>query len=307
MKNINVIIIGGPTASGKTDVSLYLAQKLETEIISCDSRQIYKYLNIGTAKPSKEELAIAKHHFIDTLEPDVYFSAGHFAEQALPILQKLNEQGKTPIIVGGSGFYIDALCYGMFDENADTPERKANIKKYNKLLKELGRDYLYDELQKVDPIAAEQYSDRNPRRIIRALEYYDTHKSPFSEVKNTIELPNIKPSYWGVQWEREALYDRINLRTELMWEQGLIKETEDVLNMGFSPELNSLNTVGYKECIAFLNGDMTKMQAIEEMQKNTRRYAKRQLTWFKRYGSMNYLTGNAEEIADEIIKQTSKK
>jgi tRNA dimethylallyltransferase len=303
MNKIKLIVIGGPTASGKTDVSLELAKMLDSEIISYDSRQVFKYLDIGTAKPTQEELAVAKHHFIDCLELTDYFSAGRFAEEAYPIIQNLNARGKTPILVGGTGFYVDALCNGMFDEEkSDNSKRKEITKKYDEIYKNEGSDKLVELLKEVDPKAVEQYADKNHRRLIRALEYYEINGKRFSEANQELPETNLEPHFFGVEWDREMLYNRINLRTELMWEKGLIEETQKVLDMGYSSDLNSLHTVGYKECIKFLDGEWEKSFAIEEMKKNTRRYAKRQLTWFRRYENMKYLTGNSKEIAEEIIK-----
>lgn len=305
---IPLILIGGPTASGKTAVSLELARRIDSEIISADSRQVYKYLDIGTAKPNADELTLAKHHFIDTLEPDEYFSAGRFGDEAFATARNIYRSGKMPIVVGGSGFYIKALCEGMFEEDsADNSERAKLQQKYQAILEEQGRDELRRRLEKVDPEAAGNYSDGNPRRLIRALEYYDLHGKPFSHAKNETRNRPVKPFYFAPEHTRETLYERINMRTELMWENGLVEETEKVLNMGFSPELNSLNTVGYKECIAFLKGDIKKNEAIEEMKKNTRRYAKRQLTWFRKYDSMLYLPSNPEQAAEEIIKTAGVK
>ncbi len=297
-----LIVIGGPTASGKTDVSLELANMLDSEIISYDSRQVFKHIDIGTAKPTKEELTVAKHHFIDCLELTDYFSAGRFAEEAYPIIQDLKERGKTPILVGGTGFYVDALCNGMFDEEkSDNLERKKITKKYNEIYKNEGVNKLVDLLKKVDPEAVAQYPDKNHRRLIRALEYFEMNEKPFSQANEDLAETNLEPYFFGIDWDREKLYHRINLRTELMWEKGLIEETQKVLDMGYSPDLNSLHTVGYKECIKFLDGEWEKDFAIEEMKKNTRRYAKRQLTWFRRYENMKYLDGTSKEIAEQII------
>ncbi len=302
MINKKVIVIGGPTASGKTEVSLELAKLIDVEIVSADSRQVFKYLDIGTAKPNKTELSAVKHHLIDFLEPDEYYSAGRFGDDAEKIVEEITERNTVPLVVGGSGLYIDSLCFGFCDENIGENEKRFEIREeLNKRLIELGKDQLYDELIAVDPVSAQKYDDKNPMRIIRALEYFQINGNPFSTAQRITKNRGIEPYFFDIAHNREVLYERINRRTDIMWEIGLVEETQRVLNMGFSPTLNSLNTVGYKECIAYLTGEMSKETAIEEMKKNTRRYAKRQTTWFKRYENMVHLTGTSEEMARKIL------
>ncbi|MEI6089869.1 MAG: tRNA (adenosine(37)-N6)-dimethylallyltransferase MiaA [bacterium] len=301
--NKKVIVIGGPTASGKTEVSLELANLMSVEIISADSRQVFKYLDIGTAKPNKEELSAVKHHLIDFLEPDEYYSAGVFGDDAERIISEIYARNAIPLVVGGSGLYIDSLCFGLCEDDSNANDNRFGIReKLNQRLIDFGKDKLYEELMEVDPVSAQKYADRNPMRIIRALEYFEIHKTPLSTAHRTLTNRNIEPYFFDIAHEREKLYDRINYRSEIMWESGLVEETQRVLDMGFPPTLNSLNTVGYKECIAYLKGDMSKSTAIEEMKKNTRRYAKRQTTWFKRYENMVHLSGTPTEMAQKIIK-----
>lgn len=277
------IVIIGPTASGKTSLSLKLSEISDIEIISSDSRQLYKYLDIGTAKPTKEELNAVKHHFIDYLTPDEYYSAGRFGKEAKVILKKIHENNKIPVITGGSGLYIQALCDGLFDEEAENEKREGIRKTLYSELEKCGKEELYNKLIALDPEIANYYADKNPRRTIRALEHILTTGELFSTaIKKNFEK-KLKCVYFGINFEREELYKRINKRVDIMIEQGLIKETENVLNMGYSKDINSLNTVGYKEIINFLEGTYSLDFAIEEIKKNTRRYAKRQITWFKRY------------------------
>jgi tRNA dimethylallyltransferase len=278
---IDLVVIAGPTASGKTRLSLKLAEYFDIEIISADSRQVYKYLDIGTAKPEPDELRKVPHHFISILEPDDYYSAGKFGEEAREKIREIKSRDKIPVAAGGSGLYIKALCEGLFSE--EEPENNAEIREnLNIKLIESGRESLFDELKKIDPASADNYPDKNPVRIIRALEYFHSTGKLFSEAK--LETPGHSLNYkiFYIDFPRETLYDRINRRTEEMWERGLEEETRKVLNMGYSPELNSLNTVGYKECISYFAGDFTRQQAIEKMKQNTRRYAKRQTTWFRK-------------------------
>lgn len=224
-------------------------------------------MSIGTAKPTADEMQGIKHHLIDFLDPDQDYSAGIFEKDAEQIIKNLDNENKIPIIAGGSGLYVKALVEGLFGDNKSeaTMEVRDKLKEQ---LSEKGKDFLYSELMRIDPKSAEKYSDRNSRRIIRALEYYYSEGKLFSEAHHEDTLKNLYyPVYLALEWEREIIYDRINRRTELMWDNGLIEETEQILNRGYEKSLNSLNTVGYKECIAFLEGDWSKDKAIEEMKK----------------------------------------
>lgn len=300
---IDLIVITGPTASGKTDLSFKLAEKYPIEIISADSRQVFKYMDIGTAKPTIEELAKIPHHFIDIVAPDEYYSAGRFGEEAYQKVKEIIDRKKIPIVVGGSGLYIKALVEGLFDENPG--EEILEIREeLHKILKEKGKQALTNELAKVDRASFEKYSDGNHRRIIRALAYYRHHGKPISEAKEEMaQERDIRPHYFGIEHSRENLYERINLRTEKMWERGFISEVEKLLDMGYSPELNSLDSVGYKECIQFLLGKITKEEAISEMQKFTRRFAKRQLTWIRNQTpELRWIGWDEIDKIEEIIK-----
>ena len=301
-----VIVILGPTASGKTDVSIELSKFIECEIISADSRQIYRYLDIGTAKPTINELNKVKHHFIDILNPDEYFSAGLFGKMGEAVIDELFNKNKIPVIAGGSGLYIKALCEGLFAEDKidDTNEIRKIL---NNRLQSEGIENLYDELVKADYESALLYSDKNPRRILRALEYYHLTGLPLSKAhKEKCDKKNFTALYFGIRFEREILYDRINKRSEFMWEDGLVDETIKVIEMGYSQELNSLNTVGYKECLSYLKGDITRIRAIELTKQNTRRYAKRQMTWFRKNENINWLDGGNDKLIAEKILTISK-
>ena len=298
-----IVVIGGPTASGKTGAAVALAERMNIEVLSADSRQVFKYLDFGTAKPTAEEQSAVKHHFVDFLEPDEYYSAGLFADQAEEKANELLESGIIPIVVGGSGLYIKGLCEGFFEENLDEKENNRIRDELHKRLENKGIECLISELEIYDLKSVELYSDKNPRRIIRAMEYYQTTGTALSEAQEKhAKQKNFRVLNFAVDVERSKLYEKINLRADIMWESGLIEETEKVLNMGFSSDLNSLNTVGYKECIAFLKGDMSKEEAIEIMKRNTRRYAKRQMTWFRKVPNIKWLSGNSDFIADQIIK-----
>lgn len=298
-----VIVIAGPTASGKTGVSIELSKLMEIEIVSADSRQLYKYLNIGTATPNDEELKLVKHHFISTLDPTDYYSAGQFGKEATEVCFNIIARGRVPVIVGGSGLYIKALCEGFFDES-DITDVTDIREKLTSLLEKKGKDFLYDELKKNDPESAQLYSDKNPRRVIRALEYFQSTGEKFSKaMKEKFISSPFKPLYFAIDYPREELYNRINQRAEIMWKEGIIEETKKVLKMGYSPQLNSLNTVGYKEAIQFLNAELSENKALDKLKQSTRRYAKRQITWFKRINKMVWLSGTQKEIAHKIYER----
>ena len=302
----NVIVIAGATASGKTDLSIELAENLPIEIISADSRQVFKYLDIGTAKPTQKELATVKHHFIDIINPDEYFSAGYFGNTAFISINEIFSRNKIPVIVGGSGLYIKALCEGLFDDESETVYSEIRSELEDRLRTE-GIDILYSELEKIDNISFNKYNDKNPRRIIRALEYYQIHKIAFSDAHSVFDKSrNIKPIYFAIDRNREELYNRINLRTDLMWSNGLVRETELVLDMGFSPDINSLNTVGYKETIQYLNKEISEKKAIELIQQHTRNYAKRQMTWFRKIPNIMFIQNDIEILINNISSNKSK-
>lgn len=302
LPNTALAIIGA-TASGKTDLSIACAQKLgvNAEIVCADSRQIYKHLDIGTTKPTPEEQSLVPHHCIDIVEIDQDCSAGAYASIARPIIGGLISNNALPIMVGGSGLYIKALCEGFFSMPGIDSTLQAGIRtELNQQLEEHGKDWLFDQLFKVDPESCALYSDKNPRRILRALEFYRITGWRFSEKKSEMEDEStFVTKYVGIEMPREELYDRINKRTEQMWE-ALVEETKKVLAMGYSPTLNALNTVGYKEAIAFIYGNISEKEAIEKMKQSTRNYAKRQLTWFRRNPAIHWISGEREEMVDKV-------
>jgi len=298
-----IIVILGPTASGKTKVSVELSKLLKIEVISADSRQIYKYLNIGTATPSAQELKAVKTHFINKLDPDEYYSAGKFGDDAEKVANEILQNGKIPVVVGGTGLYIQSLCEGFFHDEKDESLRSEIMTKLENQLKEKGINFLYDKLKSVDSVSVEKYIDKNPRRIIRALGYYELTGIPFSDAhKKYQKNRNFNIYYFGIEFPRKELYERINIRAEQMWHGGLLDEVRLVLAMGYPTNLNSLNTVGYKEAIAFLNGELSEFEALEKMKQNTRRYAKRQMTWFRKNKNIIWLAGSGKEIAKKIYE-----
>jgi tRNA dimethylallyltransferase len=299
-----VIVIVGPTCSGKTKLSLEIAERLNSEIISADSRQIYKYLDIGTAKPSVSDLKKVKHHFIDELDPNEVFNVSIFAARARDIIQKLIDYNTLPIIVGGSGLYIKAVIDGI-TESADTNKKIRT--QLLELRQKYGNDYLYDELKKVDELSASKMLPQNWKRVMRALEVYRLTGKPIWQ-HHTEQKKNIKFNYHqvGLLWDRETLYHNIEKRVDEMIELGLIKEVKNLLDSGYSKTLNALNTVGYKEIIQYVDNEISLDRAIELIKRNTRHYAKRQMTWFNKDKRISWYQINQPsdlvEICDKILK-----
>lgn len=272
-----LIVIVGPTAIGKTALSIQLAKHLKTDIISCDSRQFYKEMNIGTAVPSIEELEAAKHYFIQNRSVFDIYNVGQFEIDALKKLEELFEIHQTVIMVGGSGLYIDAVIKGfdVFPE-IDPKIREQLINR----LEEEGIKTLQHELQKLDPLSYESIAIDNPHRLIRALEICIGSNQPYSSFINKEKKQrNFRVVKIGLEAERSVLYDRINKRVDLMIENGLIDEAKNLFQ---HKDLNALQTVGYRELFSYFDGSISLEKAIEEIKKNSRRFAKRQLTWFRR-------------------------
>lgn len=295
-----LISIIGPTAIGKTALSIKLAQHFNTEIISADSRQFYKEMQIGTAAPSKEELAAAKHHFIHHKSIKDNYNVGAFEKEALQCLNTLFKTKDVVIIVGGSGLYVDAVTKGL-DE---FPEVDKNIREdLNKQLKEHGISVLQTQLKQLDNHSFNAIAIDNPHRVIRALEICIGSGKPYSSFLNKgKEKRNFKTITVGLSAERNVIYNRINQRVNLMMKQGLLEEVKALVPY---QTLNALNTVGYKELFNYLNGEWTLDFAVSEIKKNTRRFAKRQLTWFKKNETALWFDYTAD--LNDIIKKLEKK
>jgi tRNA dimethylallyltransferase len=295
MKNKFLISIMGPTASGKTNLAIQLAQHFKTEIISADSRQFYKGLDIGTAKPSKEELASVKHHFIDCLEVDSNYNAGQFEDDALKTLDQIFEKNDIAVMVGGSGLYLSAVLFGI-DPFPEIP-RETRLRALN-FYKEHGLQALRDELRNLDPIYFLEVDLDNPRRLMRALEVCYASGQPYSSFRNQgpqeRKFRSIKIAY---QWDRDLLYERINIRVEDMISKGLIAEAQ---NFSAHKESTALDTIGYKEVFQFLDGTFTKEEAIDLVKRNSRRYAKRQSTWFQKDTDIHWFSPLAQ--TKDIVK-----
>ena len=305
-KKPKVIVIVGPTASGKTALSIELAKKINGEIVSCDSMQIYKDMNIGSAKPTTEEMQGIKHYLIDEVEPTQRFSVAEYKKRAEQAIEEIIEKGKTPIIVGGTGLYANSLIYGIeFDQI------KFNENYRNKLMQEAeteeGLQKLYEQAKKIDPKAMEKISFNDKKRIIRVLEIF--HSTGKTKTQQEIESrkKELKYNYkvFAINIERQKLYERINKRVDIMIAQGLIDEVKHILKK-YKEFPTAMQAIGYKEVVEYLNGSITKDEAIEKIKQESRRYAKRQITWFKRIEDIIWLNGlekiqnNLEIILEEI-------
>lgn len=295
----NIICIAGPTASGKTALAVELARELNGEVVSCDSMYVYKRMNIGTAKPTPEEMGGIVHHMIDVAEPEEDFSVSKYCEMAAPIVEDIVSRGKTAIIAGGTGLYMDSLIKG----NDFAPFPATGIReKLEAKAAEVGFDAMLEELRHVDPDAAQRLKDA--RRVIRALEvYYETGITITEHNRRTQAIPpRFEPLWLGLDFaNREELYDRINRRVDIMLQQGLIQEIRELLASGIPANCTAMQAIGYKEFVAALDGRGTIEQAAEEVRKSSRHYAKRQLTWFRRNRNIHWLTRETGESSDEII------
>ncbi len=300
-----IIVIVGPTASGKTELGINVARKLNSEIISADSRQFYKGMNIGTAKPTPEELAAVKHHFIDNLEIEENYNAGEFENEALEIIRKLHSENKIPVVVGGSGLYIQAIVDGILQNVSNDEEYRAELKK---LREERGNEYIYELLKRRDPVSAAKMLPQNWKRVMRALEVLHITGKPIWQLQAEYKREDDFVIFqFGLKWERKKLYERIEQRVDKMIEQGLVEEVKQIIDNGFSKDINALNTVGYKEIIDFLEGNISLERAIELIKRNTRRYAKRQLTWFGKDERIKWFEVDENtyftELANKIIEE----
>lgn len=291
--NKTLIIIAGPTAIGKTTLSIKLAKYYHTEIISADSRQFYREMNIGTAKPSEAELNAVKHHLINSHSVLDQFNAGDFEKESIEIINKLFLDHDQVIMAGGSGLFINAVSHG-FDQ---LPVASEEIRDHlNKIFEEKGIEFLQEWLKKVDPVYYEEVDIFNPQRIIRALEVFESTGKVFSSLRTNIKKQrpfNIVKI--GLNTDREKLYERINIRVDQMVNDGLIGEVE---NLKPYRHINPLNTVGYSEIFNYLDGNSSREEAIEKIKQNTRRFAKRQITWFKKSEDIKWF--NATEVESII-------
>lgn len=300
-----ILVLVGPTASGKTEISLHLAEQLKGEIISADSRQIFKFLDIGTAKPTREQRGRIPHHFVDELTPDREFNAGTFGVRGRDLIHEIFGRGKLPIVVGGSGLYVHSLIDGFFEGPGADKELREILERR---VEAEGIKNLLEELRKVDPVTAERIDPTKPRRVIRALEVYHITGKPLSQLHvDSAPVIDFGAIQFGLEWDRKELYSRIEKRCERMLTKGLLKEVEDLERRGYTDKLNALNTVGYAEAFAYRRGEISYDEMVRLFKQNSRRYAKRQLTWFRRDERVRWVpvdgTASPEQIARRILRE----
>jgi tRNA dimethylallyltransferase len=295
-----IIIICGPTGVGKTAVALKLSQKFKGEIIGADSMQVYRLMDIGTAKPTQTQQAAVPHHLIDVVFPDEPFDAASFAEMADNIINSLIPRGVLPFIVGGTGLYIKALMHGLFRTR---PATREVLKQLKNEAEKHGSDNLHHRLSIYDPKTAEKIHPNDTFRIIRALEIFEVTGKPISSFHDEHQFSNNK--YWAlkicIHSDRKKLYEHINQRVDEMMKNGFLNEVNMLLKKGYAPELKSMQSLGYRHMVEFISGKISWEEALDHMKRDTRRYAKRQLTWFKADQEMKWFTPDQiEQMQDEI-------
>lgn len=304
-----LVIIAGPTACGKTATSIELAKKINGEIISADSMQVYKYMDIGTAKATKQEMQDIPHYLIDEFYPDEEFNVMIFQKKAKDYIDQIYKKGKIPILVGGTGFYINAL---VFDNNFVEEESDSNLRnELYELAEKNGVEYLHNMLKEFDPESAEKIHYNNVKRVARAIEFYKKTGKPISEHNKEAKSKSspYKTAFIVLDMDRQKLYERINKRVDVMIEDGLVDEVKMLLEKGYKKELVSMQGLGYKEIVAYINGETSLEEAIEKLKQSTRHFAKRQLTWFRGQTDglwIDISDGDVDNAVNKIIDYMEK-
>lgn len=296
--NKKVYIIGGPTAAGKSIVALYLAKRVKGEIVNCDSVQLYKYMDIGSAKPSQKDMKAIPHHLYGFVDPSDDITVAQYQKLAFDKIDEILARGNTPIVVGGTGLYLNSLIYKM--SFAAKPINLKRREELEHLADVRGNEYLFELLSAVDPDAAARIHPNNIRKIIRAIEAYELG----SKLESMDKLePNTKYDFKIniVNMEREWLYTRINRRVDKLMEEGLLKEVKHLLSMGYNSETPAMKGIGYKELLLYLDGKVTLEEAVNNIKTNTRHYAKRQLTWFKRYENAHWIEIQKGQMVGNVV------
>lgn len=296
---IPILILTGPTAVGKTALSIELAKILGGEIISADSMQIYRKMDIGSAKISQEEMDSVVHHMIDVVDPDEDFSVADFHDMASQIISDIDKRGKLAIVTGGTGLYLNSLVYDMdFGGTNSDPSIRKDLEE---ILNDKGKDYLYRLLQDLSPEAAKRIHPNNTKRVIRAIEVYKTG-GDMGDFSNDLKYnPKFDAKIIVLNRDRSILYDRINQRVDMMFDMGLLDEVKGLHQMGYTSQMQSMKGIGYKEVLEYFDGKMTLEESIDILKQGTRRYAKRQITWFKRYENALWLDlDKVTELDDQI-------
>lgn len=311
MKKDNLFILIGPTAIGKTALSIELAKRFNGEIISADSMQIYKYMDIGSAKVTKEEMDGIPHYLLDIVAPDEEFTVAKYKRNAVELIKDINNRNKLPMVVGGTGLYINSLVYNL--DFTEVPPNEEIRKELEDLANKYGNEYLHQELEKIDSKAASILSINDRQRMIRALEIYK-----ITGVSKSDQNPNFREPVTdynlvmiGLNMDRATLYERINKRVDIMLENGLIEEIKMLMDMGYNKDMVSMKGIGYKEMMMYLEGSISLEEAIEMIKKGSRNYAKRQLTWFRRDPRIHWVYvdefESTDKIADHILEYSKDK
>lgn len=300
---IPIVVVAGPTASGKTGLAIELAKRFDGEIVSADSMQIYKYMDIGTAKPTPAEREQCVHHLIDFLKPDAEFSVADYTELAHRVIADIHSRGKLPVMCGGTGLYINSVINDVeFGETQSDEELRRELQN---IANTEGNEKLIKILREFDPVSAERLHPNNVRRVIRAIEFYRTTGVPISEHQEKTKqiVSRYYPLMFCIDHNREKLYERINERVDIMMREGLCDEVRRLMDMGYSSALNSMKAIGYKELMDYFNGLCSLEEAVSVIKQNSRRYAKRQLTWFRRDERITMLNPEcAVQTATDEIK-----
>ena len=304
-EKIPVIVIGGPTASGKTALSIELAKSYDTEIVSADCMQIYKFMNIGTAKPDAVERGGIVHHLMDIINPDEAFSVAQYVDLAHSVIADIHKKNRIPIVIGGTGLYINSLI-----DDVDFMENDGDITIREELQKKVdseGVDVLVEELRSFDAISAEKIHKNNVRTIIRAIEFYKMTGVPISEhqAQTKKKVSRYNPCMMAIRWDMQKLYERIEKRVDIMIKEGLIDEVKSLCDMGYENAMLSMQGIGYKEVLEYLRGEISMDEAIYKIKLGTRHYAKRQMTWFRRDERICWIDYDSDKINDakRILKK----
>lgn len=308
MKKIPVIVVAGPTASGKTGLAIHIAKKIDGEIVNADSMQIYKYMDIGTAKPTNEEMAQAVHHLIDFVEPDAEFSVADYTDLAHEKIADIYSRGKIAVVCGGTGLYINSLIDDVTFGEMDTDY--ALREELREIAEKHGANVLLDMLAEFDEESAKKIHPNNLKRLIRAIEFYKVTGVPISKHQQMTKQVESRynPLMMIIDHDREVLYDRINQRVDIMLKEGLVDEVKSLMEKGYKRDMNSMKGIGYKEVMDYLEGNASYEEMVEILKQSTRHYAKRQLTWFRRDERINYINAknNVLEEADKLVEEWLK-
>lgn len=304
-----IIAVAGPTAAGKTEFAIKIAKALDGEVVSCDSMQLYRYMDIGSAKPTREQMAEVPHHLVDMIDPREEFSVAKYQKLAKEAIADIFSRGKTPVICGGTGLYLESLIYDLdFASEPGDPEIR---EKYYRIAEEEGPEALYALLMEKDPKSCERIHPNNIKRVVRALEAAE-NGNPIEDINTAPEkTKDYDAELIGIMRDREELYDRINRRVDMLMEQGLLDEVKGLVDMGLTFDDISMKGIGYKELIGHLNNEYDLGEAVRLIKRNTRHFAKRQMTWFRRYEDMRWFNVSEyesdRECLEDILKWLSRK